>query len=663
LKRLAFIVAVLVLGLAAPGWGATCTVGVDETTIADCFANNDFGANDRIELSADITESFEWGANDQGTDGNPVVFDCNGYTLTHDDVNNNTILINSRRYARIENCTFAGTPADSFLKITSTFQDAYGYEIVNNYFPGTVEDSLVDTDVYFYVSGGTALSKAYFWQNTFEDTDQDTTGFPGYAIRFAPYGTLHTIQIGGSEANKNTFIGYKDAIRAYVPEGYVGYNTDCTAAGVPEACCTGLRTGTCTAADGMSEYRPYNWEISYNDFNDPYGNAIQWQIGCKGTASGQSKIANNHFFGGCGERRVVTGWTQHAGNVYKVSMPNYWQGSGNPGAVGFDGVEGTKVADHESSTGSCPGDLANDKDYCWWDDNGGTMYVYSTAGDPDTAYSEVKVTLTDRNNCIQSQFMQDLLVENNVFEDGIETESCDGAYFIDDWMATDDVYISRDTVIRYNKFDGSKPFGCSGSGVSLFKATGSLVYGNIFIDNDRHISVGDGDDDAPTDYYYIYNNTFISTNDDPTIDGDGIAIRIRLYDDTNVEVKNNIIWDNVWGIYIANDNDGTLTETNNLFFANTTDDIYDGPGTQSVTLGTGAVESDPELWGYEISEDSPCKDAGTNPWSDGDGDKSSYNGIEVWDDDTDTVTAPGGTIDIGAWERPVLVRSMSGVSH
>jgi hypothetical protein len=232
-------------------------------------------------------------------------------------------------------------------------------------------------------------------------------------------------------------------------------------------------------------------------------------------------------------------------------------------------------------------------------------------------------------NGIQGQWLDDVIIENNIM-DGITTTNCDGGAIIVDNAYLQGAFFSDGVIIRNNLISNANGTGCDGKGISVFRGKNTEVYYNIIYSSDICIKA----DWATGTGNVFYNNVCY----DNTIDG------IRVITGTpEVAIKNNIFLSNA-GVGISVQGGATLPdESNNITYGNGTN--YTG-----FTLDGTSLESDPLFVdaaneNFRLNRSSPARDAGTDIYG---ANQQDYAGIYVTDSDGEPIYGTG--LDIGAYE-------------
>jgi len=180
------------------------------------------------------------------------------------------------------------------------------------------------------------------------------------------------------------------------------------------------------------------------------------------------------------------------------------------------------------------------------------------------------------------------------------------------------------------------------AGIAVTEGLHGRLWGNVSHDNFVGILI----DQANTIDILITNNTIVNNTHSQIRTGHSAS----AVDSSQITIRNNLMEDslstaNDYGIY---DYDGVHdpVEDHNSYYGFTDDDYQ-------MTKDASSITNDPLLnVDFSIPIISPVVNAGTNPYSDGDGNIYSYNDILLFSDDVDKVVAPGGKIDIGAFEYP-----------
>jgi parallel beta-helix repeat protein len=226
------------------------------------------------------------------------------------------------------------------------------------------------------------------------------------------------------------------------------------------------------------------------------------------------------------------------------------------------------------------------------------------------------------------------------------------------------IYPKKDAdgnIIRYNYIHDSQ----GGMGIQIRADTGpcdnNKVYGNLIVNMELASIQTDGDGAHTNDGNEIFNNTIYSE----TAGISGISINGS---NTNCVVKNNVVYMNAASkaLWVKDDSEAGLTSDYNVFY-NTSGtlvhrDQSDGDDEYTIaqfstyqseygTQDQNSFAADPLLdTDYSLLSASLAINAGTDPFSDGDGDQYDYARVLVWDDSTDSAVGPWADgVEIGAY--------------
>lgn len=224
----------------------------------------------------------------------------------------------------------------------------------------------------------------------------------------------------------------------------------------------------------------------------------------------------------------------------------------------------------------------------------------------------------------------------------ISNNGVDGIEFWGGTGGTPEKGVSDDNIVERNLIYGN---GDDGVSILTDYVSGTLVRFNIIYGNGEN---GFKDNGGGTGKVFSNNIVYNNTYDE-----------IRCVSCTGLTIKNNIAY------AINNEaledfaDDGTLdAHLNNCYYKASGTvvswDSVDYALAQVTTFEASAVAADPKLnTNYTLSPASPCKYAGTDPFSDGDGDQydaTSPTPLKIWDDATNATVGPWGYgITLGAF--------------
>ena len=214
-----------------------------------------------------------------------------------------------------------------------------------------------------------------------------------------------------------------------------------------------------------------------------------------------------------------------------------------------------------------------------------------------------------------------------------------------------------DNIISRNVIDGTYSYGIwLGGDAYNPHVSGNMIFANLIKNQagSSYAGVRLKGDPSASSWNVFVNNTLADN-------ANGLMFSSAGIEDTQYwKIENNLIYGSTGyhvdatGVSISSDTN--IIDYNSYYpdgaakFAESGDFNFSGWAAAIGDQEAHSITADPELDGnYHIASDSPAKDAGTNPWS-GDTSIHSLNGVMVWNGVSHLIVAPGGLIDIGAYE-------------
>jgi parallel beta-helix repeat protein len=329
--------------------------------------------------------------------------------------------------------------------------------------------------------------------------------------------------------------------------------------------------------------------------------------------------------------------------VSAAGVENAWEATVNtePELVFFNEEVGTK------ETGSCPGDLDTDQEWCWVSN---TLYQYS-ATDPDTRYTSPGTEATQRDYGIEIDALQyinitgltvkntsshGIFIHNAQANGNVIVDNCTlyytrevGVYFVSghenntvqnstatycgcgfySWIADNNSFINNTAAhsIRYTVSPNM-----DGHGIGMYQSAGQLLDGNLLYGNFTNMAKeGEGDNSLTT----IKNNF--------TYDPQSTSYNLRITDigGDDVDVYGNIMIDGGAGeqqsVFIQGERTGNFNFYHNIIY-NSADINGDGlliQYTTNTNIKNNIIQLDRTSGGfhaYRISNDSETFDSDYN---------------------------------------------------
>lgn len=239
-------------------------------------------------------------------------------------------------------------------------------------------------------------------------------------------------------------------------------------------------------------------------------------------------------------------------------------------------------------------------------------------------------------NAFQLNSCDNLLVEGNEIS-YTETSVTDGIGIILDWGNSDNDLLTDGAIVR-NNFIHNNTAQSWGTGISAYKTTNSRIYNNISISNNVGIIFSNPQSSGNE----FYNNVMYGNG--PALYTAGGA-RIDSVAPSSVWKNNVFMNNNPYGIYVATSGTVNPTESYNVFYGNTSGNIYNNNTASAVSLSATDLTSNPSFSNgttgtyststdFILSANSPAIDSGVNVSL-----TTDYTGNSIY-----------GVPDIGAYE-------------
>jgi len=219
--------------------------------------------------------------------------------------------------------------------------------------------------------------------------------------------------------------------------------------------------------------------------------------------------------------------------------------------------------------------------------------------------NEIGTTSSPQVNAFQTHWFDSVKIYGNSITN-VYTSVPDGDGIILDWLSTADGSTCSNNNEVYNNYISGCTGGNTSAGIGVWCGTNNVIHHNVIINSSTGVSLSQPYSTGNVFYNNLsYGNTFGSRIQDPHNIGAPASIW-----------KNNIFSNNSYGVYITNSS--TLpTETNNIFYNNSSSNIRNATTVSDIALHPTSVVGnplfvDPASENFHLQGGSAAVDAGTD---------------------------------------------------